>query len=296
MLYHPVTRWLAGNKEKSETEHFYQVREDLEEGEKYTEEAGPAQKLKRDMESYNAAIYASGQQELKDAWSYEQPVFDMEDYGIETPVAGSLKIDAMEVEMPVYLGATEENMAKGAVVLGQTSMPTGGENTNCVIAAHRGYGSVSMFRDIEKIQTGDLVVLETLWGTLEYEVREIRVILPDDIDAIRIQEGRELLTLITCHPYRYNSHRYVVYCARSGSESAKAPEGEQTVPEIQGEIEGEEGEQLVMLLEDMLPLMAVPLIILAVILLVKPPKNRKKSNKRKDRKKTNRRKKGRRER
>lgn len=87
--------------------------------------------------------------------------------------------------------------------------------SNVVLAAHRGYRGIPMFRDIEKLKPGDIVSLTTPFDTLTYEVVETTIILPGDIDKILIQPGRDMLTLFTCHPYRQNSHRYVVYCERT---------------------------------------------------------------------------------
>ena len=149
LLYHPITGWLGQREAAKETERFYQIRGQLQEEKADSGSAAESdayERLRKDMETYNVKIYSEGQKDLKDAWSYEQPVFQLKDYGVDTDVIGVLTIQDMGIELPVYLGATEANMAKGAVVLGQTSMPTGGKNTNCVIAAHRGYGSQPMFR------------------------------------------------------------------------------------------------------------------------------------------------------
>lgn len=129
-------------------------------------------------------------------------------------MAGSVEIPRMGVELPLYLGANEENMRLGAAHLSQTSLPIGGENTNCVIAAHRGYAMAAMFRDIEAMQEGDEVIVTNLWETLTYQVVETKVILPSDTEEVLIREGRDLVTLITCHPYGHNYQRYVVYCER----------------------------------------------------------------------------------
>lgn len=102
--------------------------------------------------------------------------------------------------MPIYLGATEQHMANGAAHLSQTSLPIGGENTNCVIAGHRGYNGASYFRYIDKLNVGDLVSVTNLWETLTYRVCEIKIIDPHDVTEILIQPRRELLTLLTCHP------------------------------------------------------------------------------------------------
>ena len=83
-----------------------------------------------------------------------------------------------------------------------------------MIAAHRGYAKTAMFRNIEKLETGDEIYIENFRERLVYKVAETRVIDPADIDQLLIQEGRDLVTLITCHPYRHNYQRYVVFCER----------------------------------------------------------------------------------
>ena len=107
-------------------------------------------------------------------------------------------------------------MADGAAHLSQTSLPIGGMDTNCVIAGHRGYCGASYFRHLDQLHIGDRVSVTNLWETLTYRVCEIRVIDPSDVEEILIQPGRELLTLLTCHPYASGGRqRYVVYCERS---------------------------------------------------------------------------------
>ena len=96
----------------------------------------------------------------------------------------------------------------------ETSYPIGGENTNCVIAAHRGYAKAAMFREIEKLEIGDKVYIDNFKERLTYKVIQLRIISPSDTDQILIREGKDMLTLLTCHPYRKNSQRYVVFCER----------------------------------------------------------------------------------
>ena len=90
------------------------------------------------MQTYNARIWEERQSQLCDPWSYQQPSFSLEKYGVDTDAIGVICIPKLQLEMPIYLGATTENMAKGAVHLSQTSLPIGGMNTNCVLAGHRG--------------------------------------------------------------------------------------------------------------------------------------------------------------
>ena len=175
----------------------------------------PYADLYKAMQDYNQRIYDSGQAGLCDAWAYQVASFDLQAYGIEDGAIGVISIPKMDVELPIYLGASSENMAKGAVHLSQTSLPIGGPDTNCVIAAHRGWYGAPYFRYIDVLEEGDEVYVTNLWETLTYKVAEIRVINPDDIDQILIQPGRDLLTLLTCHPYASGGlYRYVVYCER----------------------------------------------------------------------------------
>ena len=116
-------------------------------------------------------------------------------------VFGVIRILRMDLEMPLYLGASYENMSNGASVLAQTSIPIGGENCNSVIAGHRSWNGYKYFLDIELLQYGDEVYITNLWETLTYKVVDIKIINPNDVNAILIQKDRDLVTLLTCHPY-----------------------------------------------------------------------------------------------
>lgn len=187
----------------------------------YENNSLPYTDLLERMRVYNEKIYEEKQSSLCDAFSYQQNVFNFQSYGIYEDMIGYIKIDAMNIEVPLYIGANEENLRKAAVVLSQTSMPIGGENTNCVIAAHRGgYNGQAMFRDIEVLKQGDIIEITNLWETLQYEVAKCIVITPDDIDAVKIIPGQDMVTLVTCHPYGNNYQRYVVYCTRVQDDGA----------------------------------------------------------------------------
>lgn len=168
------------------------------------------------MTAYNAAIYAEGQSGLSGPSAYETPSFDLTDYGLEDEIFGVISIPALELEMPLYLGATYQHMADGAAHLSQTSIPIGGNNTNAVIAGHRGWRGASYFRYITELQVGDEVIITNLWETLTYRVAETQIIWPYEVDQILIQENRDLITLLTCHPYASGGkQRYLVICERA---------------------------------------------------------------------------------
>ena len=106
-------------------------------------------------------------------------------------------------------------MALGAAILSETSMPIGGESTNCVISGHRGYRGAPYFKDIELLKKGSKVYITNPWGKLTYMAYKIEVVSPSDVSSCLIQEGEDIITLLTCHPYMsHGRFRYLVYCKR----------------------------------------------------------------------------------
>lgn len=172
--------------------------------------------LLADLQKYNRQLYAEKQCNLTDLEACEAPAADLVAYGIEDEIIGVLEMPAMELTMPVYLGASDAHLAAGTAVLGNTSAPIGGDNTNCVIAGHRGWKGADYFRHIDRLAVGDEVRITNLWETLTYTVADIQIIQPHEVDKIKIQSDRDLLTLLTCHPYASGGRqRYVVYCERT---------------------------------------------------------------------------------
>ena len=167
--------------------------------------------LRRAMFEYNEKLYLSGQSGLIDQLSYEKPDVLLSDYGIDSDILGYITIPAIDIKLPIYNGASKENMAKGAAYLAHTSLPVGGENTNCVIAAHTRYKSIYMFKRITELNVGDKIYITNFWETLVYQVVETKVIDPNDSQNIYIKANRSLITLSTCHPYPDNYQRYLVY-------------------------------------------------------------------------------------
>ena len=190
------------------------VKEKVAVVEQEQKEPGIHQDLREAMEEYNLQL-SQDQSGLDSVDSYEAPGLNLEDYGMEADDAvGYVEIPAMDVTLPLYLGASRAHMNDGAAVLGQTSMPIGGNSTNCVIAAHRGWNGKAMFRDVELLQEGDLVFLTNLWETLTYQVTGISIIWPDEVESVTIQPGQDMVTLLTCHPYLTSERRYLVFCKR----------------------------------------------------------------------------------
>ena len=201
------------------TEYFYEkdVEEDKDDFiESISDENNQSllDKLYIELKKRNEELYESNQENLVDPFSYEQSSIDLSEYGIDDNVIGYINIPKMDIELPISLGANSTNMKKGAVHLTETSYPIGGENTNSVIAAHRGWSTGLMFRHIELLEVGDVIYIQNFKEELIYYVYDIKIVDPDDIEELKIEEGEDIVTLITCHPYRVNSQRYIIKAKR----------------------------------------------------------------------------------
>lgn len=167
------------------------------------------------MVAYNDSLYAENQHEMVNGQSLEVPPFILRDYGFEDEIFGVISIPAIDLNMPIYLGASKANMAIGAAVMSETSLPIGTPNSNSVICGHRGWNGASYFLHIDRIQVGNIVTIANLWEELRYEVVRIQIIAPNDLDAIKIQPGKEMITLLSCHPVASGGkQRYLVFCER----------------------------------------------------------------------------------
>lgn len=185
------------------------------------------------MVRYNADLVDG--QSVADAWNYEQASVEFPDIDLEKPMIGYIEIPDMDIRLPLFLGASANNLKEGAAVLSGTSMPIGGEDSNCVIAAHRGWQGSAFFQYIEDLGPGSKVYITTPWETLVYEFRSVKIISPDDVGSILIQEGKDMVTLFTCHPYQLGGgpYRYLVYCDRVGTQTSTIDNGEVVNPEVE---------------------------------------------------------------
>ena len=123
---------------------------------------------------------------------------------------GSVEIPKIGVNLPVYHGTSEEVLSVGAGHVQESSLPIGGTSTRTIITGHRGLPNSKLFTRLDEMEKGDLFYLHTMGEILAYQVREIQVIKPEKVDVLKIKEGEDLATLITCTPYGINSHRLLV--------------------------------------------------------------------------------------
>ena len=178
-------------------------------------------------------------------------------------IMGYIEIPEIDVSLPIYHG-TEESVLQIAVGhLEWSSLPVGGESTHCGLSGHRGLPSAKLFTNLDKLQTGDIFMLRILDDLLTYEVDQILIVEPQETGALRIEEGKDYCTLVTCTPYGINTHRLLVRGHRIDNiEEAKTVRV--TADAIQ--------------IEPLLvaPIVAIPILLLLMILLLLPKQPQKK--------------------
>ena len=123
---------------------------------------------------------------------------------------GSVEIPKINIKIPIYHTTEEDVLNKGAGHLEGSSLPVGGANTHAVISAHRGLPSASLFTDLDQMKVGDHFLIHVLDETLCYEVDKISVVKPEDTSALAVEDGQDLVTLLTCTPYGVNTERLLV--------------------------------------------------------------------------------------
>ena len=127
-----------------------------------------------------------------------------------TSIIGYVKIDKISVEIPIYHGTSEDVLNKGVGHLEGSSLPVGGESTHSVMSAHRGLPSARLFTDLDRMELGDTFQVIVLDQVLTYQVDQIKVITPREVDDLMIVDGMDYCTLFTCTPYGINTHRLLV--------------------------------------------------------------------------------------
>ena len=171
------------------------------ENEQYDEIWEAAQQYNRSLTERGNAYALS--EEQKEA--YEE-LLDVSGLG----VMGYIEIPEIDVSLPVYHG-TEESVLQIAVGhLDWSSLPVGGESTHCVLSGHRGLPSAKLFTNLDKLTEGDIFLLRVLDEVLTYEVDQTLIVEPQETGALRIEEGKDYCTLVTCTPYGINTHRLLV--------------------------------------------------------------------------------------
>ena len=150
-------------------------------------------------------------------------------------IMGIVEIPKIDIKLPIYHTTREDVLQVAAGHLEGSPLPVGGASTHAVISAHRGLPSASLFTDLDKLEEGDHFLIHVLNETLCYEVDKISVVKPEETSGLAVEEGKDLVTLLTCTPYGVNSHRLLVRGTRvayNGEEDKEATISESMVESI----------------------------------------------------------------
>lgn len=213
-----------------------------------------------------------------EAWEYNRSLLDRKNMYLQTEeqkkiypeilniggngIMGYIEIPELKQTLPIYHGTNEGVLQIAVGHLEWTSLPVGGIDTHCVVSGHRGLPSAKLFSDLDKMAEGDIFLLRVLDEVLTYEVDQIRIVEPHEVNDLLIEAGKDLVTLVTCTPYGINSHRLLVRGHR---------------------IENQEAERTVRVTADAVqiqpavvaPFLATPVLLALLIMLIIPKKRRK---------------------
>ena len=157
---------------------------------------------------------------------YNQALFDTQQRGVPTGevlsayddtlnlggdgIMGYLVIPSIDVRLPIYHGTSDEVLQTAAGHVASSSLPLGGASTHAVLLGHRGLPSARLFTDLDQLERGDYFELHVLNDVLYYKVYDIRIVEPVEMNDLRVEVGRDMVTLATCTPYGVNTHRLLI--------------------------------------------------------------------------------------
>ena len=144
---------------------------------------------------------------------------------------GYVEIPDIDVYLPIYYGVSEDVLQKGAGLVDNTSLPVGGKGTHAVISAHTGLASKKMFTDLTELKEGDIFFIHVLNMDLAYQVDQIKVVLPEDVEDLLIEKESDLVTLLTCTPFGINDHRLLVRGERIDYDFSKDEDTDWRMPQ-----------------------------------------------------------------
>ncbi len=178
-------------------------------------------------------------------------------------IMGYISIEKIRIDLPIYHGTEDTVLSVAAGHLEGSSLPVGGENTHCVISAHRGLPSAKLFTDLDRLDVGDIFTITVLDRLITYEIDQIRTVEPNEVGELQIVSDKDYCTLLTCTPYGINTHRLFVRGRR---------------------IENIEGKSVIFVTADafrietiiVAPAVAAPMLLILLIRLMMPQKKSKK--------------------
>lgn len=181
-----------------------------------------------------------------------------------TGIMGYIEIERIKCYLPIYHGVDETVLQRAIGHIAGTSLPVGGDTSHSVLSGHRGLPSAKLFSELDKVEKGDRFIIRCLDEMMTYEVDQILIVLPHELESIRMEADMDYVTLVTCTPYGVNSHRLLVRGHRV--------ENDKNVANVRVTADANQLDTILVA-----PIMAIPvLLLLALFVFVRPIFRRKK--------------------
>ena len=199
MLYPSVSDWWNSMHASRAIASYEEVVQNMDEEAK--------QQMMEEAKQYNASLAMGIHFKLTDEeYAEYEGLLDLTGTGI----MGYIQIPSIDVNLPIYHGTEEAVLQVAIGHLAGSSLPVGGEGSHCIVSGHRGLPSARLFTDLDKVREGDIFTMTVLGEVFTYQVDQIRIVLPHEVDELSIVSGMDYCTLVTCTPYGINSHRMLV--------------------------------------------------------------------------------------
>lgn len=216
MMYPFISNYLFEHKTDSTVEAIQQAAQEIDDSEQ--------QAAIEEARNYNQTL-ANGHVTLTDPFVKDESADDSDNYESllnlnDDGVMGTVEIPSIDVSLPIYHGTSDAVLKKGAGHLQGTSLPIGGESTHTVITGHTGLSNAKLFTDLTQVKKGDVFFLNVMGEKLAYKVDQIKVVLPTELDDLKVVSGKDYCTLLTCTPYGVNDHRLLVRGERTDYQEA----------------------------------------------------------------------------
>ncbi|WIG34072.1 class C sortase [Bacillus toyonensis] len=202
-LYPTISDWLATRTHYSQVSSFDSKIKSLQKKELERREEKAKEYNKQVQESTQSLSDPFAKNSKENQKSYAD-VLNIGD------VMGYVEIPKVDIKLPIYQGTSEEALSRGVGYLEKSSLPIGGESTHTVLTGHRGLPSAKLFTDLDKLKESDVFYIHSLDKVLAYEVDQIKVVLPSEVEDLMVVENQDYATLLTCTPYGVNTHRMLV--------------------------------------------------------------------------------------
>ncbi|MGM1363631.1 class C sortase [Bacillus cereus group sp. BceL308] len=186
----------------------------------------------RKMETYNKSL-GKTTFKMSDPFVQDDEIStDLLHFINKDEIFGTISIPKINEELPIYLGASQENLSKGVGQIEGTSLPIGGKDTHAVLAGHRGYHGATMFRHLDQLSDGDVFYVKVFGKQHVYKIIGREIINPNQVDKLNVVKGKDKVTLLTCEPYTSSKYRLLVYGERVESEQKEMERLKKSVVEV----------------------------------------------------------------